>query len=151
MEKETAIVVHPALRGDVGPRAPEARLEEAVGLASAIDLEVVYAEVANVNAPRAATLIGGGKIDEICARLDGMEPRPGLVIIDGALSPVQHRNLEKAFNAKVLDRTALILEIFGARAQTAEGRLQVDLAHLEYQRSRLVRSWTHLERTRRER
>ncbi len=140
--------MHPALRGDAGARAPSARLEEAVGLAAAIDLDVVHDEVATVNAPRAATLIGGGKIDELRARLDAMDPRPGLVIIDGALSPVQHRNLEKAFDAKVLDRTALILEIFGARAQTAEGRLQVDLAHLEYQRSRLVRSWTHLERQR---
>lgn len=146
--KETAIVIHPALRGDGKPRAPAARLEEAVGLAAAIDLDIIHAEVAPVNAPRAATLIGGGKIDEIRARLDTCDPRPGLVIIDGALSPVQHRNLEKAFDAKVLDRTALILEIFGDRAQTGEGRLQVDLAHLEYQRSRLVRSWTHLERQR---
>ncbi len=146
--KETAIVIHPALRGDGKPRAPSARLEEAVGLAAAIDLDVIHAEVAQVNAPRAATLIGGGKIDEIRARLDACDPRPGLVIMDGALSPVQHRNLEKAFDAKVLDRTALILEIFGDRAQTGEGRLQVDLAHLEYQRSRLVRSWTHLERQR---
>ncbi len=146
--QETAIVIHPALRGVAGPRAPSARLEEAVGLAAAINLDIVYDEVATVNAPQAATLIGGGKIDEIRARLDATEPRPGLVIVDGALSPVQHRNLEKAFEAKVLDRTALILEIFGARAQTAEGTLQVDLAHLEYQRSRLVRSWTHLERQR---
>lgn len=147
-DQETALVIHPALRTDTGARAPSARLEEAVGLAAAIDLDVVVAEVLTVNAPQAATLIGGGKIDEIRARLDGMDPRPGLVVIDGALSPVQHRNLEKALNAKVLDRTALILEIFGARAQTAEGRLQVDLAHLQYQRSRLVRSWTHLERQR---
>jgi len=146
--KETAIVIHPALRGDGGTRAPSARLDEAVGLAAAINLDIIYAEVATVNAPRAATLIGGGKIDEIRARLDASDPRPGLVIVDGALSPVQHRNLEKALDAKVLDRTALILEIFGARAQTAEGRLQVDLAHLDYQRSRLVRSWTHLERQR---
>ena len=146
--KETAIVIHPALRGDGKPRAPSARLDEAVGLAAAIDLDVIHAEVAPVNTPRAATLIGGGKIEEIRARLDAQNPRPALVIIDGALSPVQHRNLEKAFDAKVLDRTALILEIFGDRAQTGEGRLQVDLAHLEYQRSRLVRSWTHLERQR---
>ncbi len=136
------------MRGDAGSRAPSARLDEAVGLAAAINLDVVHAEVATVNAPRAATLIGGGKIEELRARLDAADPRPGLVIVDGALSPVQHRNLEKALDAKVLDRTALILEIFGARAQTAEGRLQVDLAHLEYQRSRLVRSWTHLERQR---
>ncbi|MEO1251001.1 MAG: GTPase HflX [Pseudomonadota bacterium] len=147
-QTETAIVVHPALRSGAGARAPEARLEEAVGLAAAIDLEIVHAEVATVNEPRASTLIGGGKIAEIRARLDAADPRPGLVIVDGALSPVQHRNLETAWDAKVLDRTALILEIFGDRAQTAEGRLQVDLAHLDYQRSRLVRSWTHLERQR---
>lgn len=127
---------------------PEARLEEAAGLALAIDLDVVATGVVNVIQPRPSTLIGGGKVEEIRADLDARDPRPGLVIVDGALSPVQHRNLEKAWNAKVLDRTALILEIFGARAQTAEGRLQVELAHLDYQRSRLVRSWTHLERQR---
>lgn len=136
------------MRSDTGARAPSARLEEAVGLAAAIELDVVASAVVTVNAPQAATLIGGGKIGEIRAQLDAVETRPGLVVIDGALSPVQHRNLEKALDAKVLDRTALILEIFGARAQTAEGRLQVDLAHLQYQRSRLVRSWTHLERQR---
>lgn len=145
---ESAIVIHPALRGAVGARAPEARLEEAVGLALAINLNVVDADVVPVTQPRPSTLIGGGKVDDILARLDSYETRPGLVIIDGALTPVQHRNLEKAWNAKVLDRTALILEIFGERAQTAEGRLQVELAHLDYQRSRLVRSWTHLERQR---
>ena len=143
-----AIVVHPALRGDDGLRSPEARLEEAAGLAAAIDLDVVATMIARVVTPRSATLLGGGKVEEIKALLDLHEPRPSLVIVDGALTPVQHRNLEKEWNAKVLDRTALILEIFGARAQTAEGRLQVDLAHLNYQRSRLVRSWTHLERQR---
>ncbi|PQA85774.1 GTPase HflX [Hyphococcus luteus] len=143
-----AVVVHPAIRGEEGLRDPEARLEEAVGLAAAIDLEVVASEIAPVVKPRPATLMGAGKVEEIKARLDGFEPRPALVIIDGALTPVQHRNLERELNAKVLDRTALILEIFGDRAQTAEGRLQVDLAHLNYQRSRLVRSWTHLERQR---
>lgn len=129
-------------------RAPEARLEEAIGLAAAIGLEVRHSEVVSINQPRAATLLGGGKIEDIRALLDGAIERPGLVIIDGLLTPVQHRNLEKEWDAKVLDRTALILEIFGARAQTAEGRLQVELAHLDYQRSRLVRSWTHLERQR---
>jgi GTP-binding protein HflX len=148
IEPELPIVIHPAIRGEGGSRAPEDRLEEAVGLAAAIDLTVVHSELAIVNQPRASTLIGGGKIDDIRKRLDSADPRPGLVIVDGMLSPVQHRNLEKAWNAKVLDRTALILEIFGDRAQTAEGRLQVDLAHLDYQRSRLVRSWTHLERQR---
>ena len=147
-DREAAIVIHPALRGGVGQRSSEARLEEAVGLAAAIDLDVLDAEVVAVVQPRPATLIGGGKVAELRERLDAFERRPGLVIVDGALTPVQHRNLEKAWNAKVLDRTALILEIFGDRAQTAEGRLQVDLAHLEYQRSRLVRSWTHLERQR---
>lgn len=147
-DRESVIVIHPALKGAGGARLPEARLEEAVGLAAAIDLNVVEAEVATVVQPKPATLLGGGKVEEIRARLDAYEQRPGLVIVDGALTPVQHRNLETAWNAKVLDRTALILEIFGARAQTAEGRLQVDLAHLNYQRSRLVRSWTHLERQR---
>ncbi len=143
-----AIVVHPALRGEEGLRDPEARLEEAVGLAAAIDLKIVAADVAPVVKPRPATLMGAGKVEEIRTKLDSFEPRPALVIVDGALTPVQHRNLEREWDAKVLDRTALILEIFGDRAQTAEGRLQVDLAHLNYQRSRLVRSWTHLERQR---
>ncbi len=147
-QNSLAIVVHPALRGDERLRDSNARLEEAVGLAAAINLEIVEALVAPIVKPRAATLIGEGKIAEINAKLDAHSPRPSLVIVDGALTPVQHRNLEKEWNAKVLDRTALILEIFGARAQTAEGRLQVELAHLNYQRSRLVRSWTHLERQR---
>lgn len=130
-------------------RAPDARLDEATGLAEAIDLTVVERLIAPVTTPRPATLLGRGKVEEIRALLDrDPEQRPGLVIVDCGLSPVQHRNLEKAWHAKVLDRTGLILEIFGARAQTAEGRLQVDLAHLTYQRSRLVRSWTHLERQR---
>jgi GTP-binding protein HflX len=147
-ENFSAIVVHPAFRGSEAIRSPDARLEEAVGLAAAINLEVMTALIAPVVKPRPATLLGSGKVEEINALLDSFTPRPALVIVDGALSPVQHRNLEKEWNAKVLDRTALILEIFGARAQTAEGRLQVELAHLDYQRSRLVRSWTHLERQR---
>ena len=147
-DKQSAIVIHPAQKTDAGARLPEARLEEAVGLALAIDLDVVASEVVTVTRPRPATLLGGGKVEEIGDFLDAFSPRPELVIIDGALSPVQHRNLEKEWNAKVLDRTALILEIFGERAQTAEGSLQVELAHLDYQRSRLVRSWTHLERQR---
>ncbi|NOX84142.1 MAG: GTPase HflX [Alphaproteobacteria bacterium] len=147
-EQVSVIIIHPALKGAAGARLPEARLEEAAGLAAAINLCVVDTKVISVNRPRPATLIGGGKVDEIRAQLDATEPRPGLVIVDGALTPVQHRNLETAWDVKVLDRTALILEIFGERAQTAEGRLQVELAHLDYQRSRLVRSWTHLERQR---
>ncbi|MGD9799102.1 MAG: GTPase HflX, partial [Parvularculaceae bacterium] len=141
-------MIHVAFADDDRRRSPEARLEEAIGLAEAIDLKVVFAEVALVSNPRPATLIGSGRVEAIAAKLNASDPRPGLVIVDAALSPVQHRNLEKAWNAKVLDRTALILEIFGARARTAEGRLQVDLAHLTYQKSRLVRSWTHLERQR---
>lgn len=143
-----AVVVHPALAGETGMRTPEARLEEAVGLAAAINLEVVEATIAPLGRPTPATYLGSGKVSAIRADLDARTPRPGLVIIDCALSPVQHRNLERELDAKVLDRTALILEIFGARARTSEGRLQVELAHLTYQRSRLVRSWTHLERQR---
>ncbi len=145
--RETALIIHPA-RDAAIHRSPEAMLEEARGLAEAIDLVVVDALVAPISRPRPATLFGLGKLTEIRDRLDAETTRPGLVIVDGPLTPVQHRNLEKEWNAKVLDRTALILEIFGARASTAEGRLQVDLAHLNYQRSRLVRSWTHLERQR---
>ncbi|MCB2113703.1 MAG: GTPase HflX [Parvularculaceae bacterium] len=143
-----AFVIHVDFDGVERRRSSSARLEEAVGLAQAIDLNVVFAEVANISDPRPATLLGRGRVQAIEDRLNGTEPRPGLVIVDTALSPVQHRNLENAWRTKVLDRTALILEIFGERAQTAEGRLQVDLAHLTYQKSRLVRSWTHLERQR---
>ncbi|MEX0644581.1 MAG: GTPase HflX [Parvularculaceae bacterium] len=143
-----AVVVHPELASEAGLRTARAKLDEAVGLAAAIDLTVARELIAPIHRPTPATFLGSGKVDEIRAILDGEEPRPGLVIVDHALSPVQHRNLEKEWNAKVLDRTALILEIFGERAQTSEGRLQVELAHLSYQRSRLVRSWTHLERQR---
>ena len=127
-------------------RSPESRLEEASGLAEAIDLDVVYGAVVPINDPRPATLLGTGKIEEIKAKLD--EHDSGLVIVDHPLTPVQQRNLEKAWNVKVIDRTGLILEIFGRRASTKEGTLQVDLAHLNYQKGRLVRSWTHLERQR---
>ena len=127
-------------------RSTEARREEAVGLAMAIDLDVVSCVIVKVNQLRPATLIGTGKIDEI--KVEVLAGAVDLVIVDHALTPVQQRNLEKAWNAKVLDRTGLILEIFGARARTKEGRLQVELAHLNYQKSRLVRSWTHLERQR---
>jgi GTP-binding protein HflX len=127
-------------------RSNEARLEEAVGLARAIDLTITEKIIVSVNEPRPATLIGTGKIEEIKAMLDATDA--GLVIVDHPLTPVQQRNLEKAWNAKVIDRTGLILEIFGRRASTKEGTLQVDLAHLNYQKGRLVRSWTHLERQR---
>ncbi|HEY8579438.1 MAG TPA: GTPase HflX, partial [Beijerinckiaceae bacterium] len=127
-------------------REPAARIEEAEGLARAIDLDVVAAVVAPLNQIRPATYLGAGKVEEIAERAKAEEV--GLVMVDCSLSPVQQRNLEKAFGAKVIDRTGLILEIFGRRARTREGALQVELAHLGYQKSRLVRSWTHLERQR---
>ncbi len=127
-------------------RSNEARLEEAIGLARAIDLEIVQGLIVPISQPRPGTLMGTGKIEEIKALLD--EHDAGLVIVDHPLTPVQQRNLEKEWQAKVIDRTGLILEIFGRRASTKEGTLQVDLAHLNYQKGRLVRSWTHLERQR---
>jgi len=127
-------------------RSPQARLEEAVGLAGAIDLETVHAEIVTVNDPRPATLLGTGKVDEFAEIVKDRQAE--LVFVDHPLTPVQQRNLEKSLNAKVLDRTGIILEIFGRRARTREGVLQVDLAHLNYQKGRLVRSWTHLERQR---
>jgi len=127
-------------------RDAEARLEEAVGLTAAIHLDIAWAGVAPLARPVPATLLGSGKVAEIAALAGEYEPE--IVVVNAALTPVQQRNLEKAWGTKVLDRTALILEIFGERAQTREGRLQVELAHLSYQRSRLVRSWTHLERQR---
>ena len=127
-------------------RDSEARLEEAVGLARAIDLTIADALIAPVSQIRPATYLGKGKVEEISGLVRGHDIE--LVVMDCALSPIQQRNLEKAWNTKVLDRTGLILEIFGRRAKTKEGALQVELAHLNYQRSRLVRSWTHLERQR---
>jgi len=124
----------------------EARLDEANGLARAIDLVVADALIAPLSAIRPATYLGKGKVEEIVGLVTGQNIE--LVVMDCALSPIQQRNLEKAWNTKVLDRTGLILEIFGRRAKTKEGALQVELAHLNYQRSRLVRSWTHLERQR---
>ena len=135
----------PATR-DASERSPQARLEEAVGLAAAIDLDVKASGLVPVPNPRPATLFGSGKVEELSGLVRAEEA--GLVIVDHPLTPVQQRNLETAWNAKVLDRTGLILEIFGQRARTREGRLQVELAHLTYQKSRLVRSWTHLERQR---
>src|SRR5438094_3162162 len=127
-------------------RGSEARLEEATGLARAIDLTISDALIAPISQIRPATYLGKGKVEEITGLIAGHDIE--LVVMDCALSPIQQRNLEKAWNAKVLDRTGLILEIFGRRAKTKEGALQVELAHLNYQRSRLVRSWTHLERQR---
>jgi GTP-binding protein HflX len=127
-------------------RSAPARLEEAIGLAGAIDLDTVHSSIVTVNDPRPATLLGTGKLEEFAAIVKEHEAE--LVFIDHPLTPVQQRNLEKALNAKVLDRTGIILEIFGRRARTREGTLQVELAHLNYQKGRLVRSWTHLERQR---
>ena len=131
---------------DGAGRDAGARLEEAVGLALAIDLTIVAALAVNLGSIRPATFLGKGKVDEIAGLVAA--DTVGLVVMDCALSPVQQRNLERAWNAKVIDRTGLILEIFGRRARTKEGALQVELAHLNYQKSRLVRSWTHLERQR---
>ena len=127
-------------------RDPEARLDEAAGLARAIDLDVAEAIIAPVTQIRPATYLGKGKVEEFTGLIAAHHA--DLVVMDCALSPIQQRNLEKAWSTKVLDRTGLILEIFGRRAKTKEGALQVELAHLNYQRSRLVRSWTHLERQR---
>lgn len=127
-------------------RSNDARLEEAKGLARAINLDIVFAEAIIVNMPRPATLLGVGKVEEIAEMIKERDIE--LVIVDHSLTPVQQRNLEKEWNVKVIDRTGLILEIFGERARTKEGTLQVELAHLNYQKGRLVRSWTHLERQR---
>ncbi|HWI85261.1 MAG TPA: GTPase HflX [Sphingomonas sp.] len=139
-----AVIALPEL--NTGLRDTEARLEEAAGLAAAIGLEVVDRLAFRLRQPKPATLFGSGQVEQIAtaARLHDAE----LIVIDAALTPVQQQNLEKACEAKVIDRTGLILEIFGERAATAEGRLQVELAHLDYQAGRLVRSWTHLERQR---
>jgi GTP-binding protein HflX len=146
----TAFVIHVEpknrSRPDVALRDARARLAEAVGLTAAIHLDVVEAQVAPLARPTPATLLGTGKVEEIAQLAKAREP--DVIIVNAHLTPVQQRNLEKAWNSKVLDRTAVILEIFGERAATREGRLQVELAHLNYQRSRLVRSWTHLERQR---
>jgi GTP-binding protein HflX len=141
-----ALVLHPVLQTLEDGRDPEAKLEEAVGLAAAIDLDVAAAQIVRVNHPQPGTLLGSGKVREVADLV--AETEATLVVVDHALSPVQQRNLERAWKAKVIDRTGLILEIFGARANTREGTLQVELAALTYQRSRLVRSWTHLERQR---
>lgn len=141
-----AVVVHPVLPDDSSLHRPEHALDEACGLALAIRLDVVGRRLVTVRRPRPATLIGGGVVEEIADLVRDLEVT--VVIVDAALSPVQQRNLERAWQTKVIDRTGLILEIFGERARTREGRLQVELAALSYQRTRLVRSWTHLERQR---
>jgi GTP-binding protein HflX len=146
-----ALVIEPVLRrgpaqAAAGARSAAAKLDEAIGLACAIDLAVEQSGIVMLGALRPATYLGKGKVDEIAGLVKTAEA--GIVVMDCALSPVQQRNLEKAWNAKVIDRTGLILEIFGRRARTREGALQVEHAHLTYQKSRLVRSWTHLERQR---
>lgn len=151
---ETVIVLHPELSfraaekgGGAGAvRKPEASLEEAVGLAAAIDLKVAHREIIRLQKITPATLIGSGAVERVGILVK--ELKAGLVFVDRALSPIQQRNLEKAWQCKVIDRTGLILEIFGARARTKEGQIQVDLAALSYQRSRLVKAWSHLERQR---
>ncbi len=147
--RAAATTDYPEFDASVNPgpmRSLGSSIEEATGLARAIDLDVVKAIGVPVRALRPATLFGKGKVEEIGEMISSLDA--GLAIIDSAISPVQQQNLEEAWNCKVLDRTGLILEIFGERARTREGRAQVELAHLNYQKGRLVRSWTHLERQR---
>ncbi|WP_370688665.1 GTPase HflX [Roseomonas sp. GC11] len=139
------VIPFPDHRGAAN-RAAEAKLAEAVGLAASIGLTIVHSAVFPLRGRRPSTLLGEGQVE--MARLAIEENQIGVVVVDAALSPVQQRNLEREWHCKVIDRTGLILEIFGERARTKEGTLQVELAHLEYQRTRLVRSWTHLERQR---
>jgi len=127
-------------------RGPQARLDEIIGLAAAIDLDIVAHEIVTLSALKPGSYFGKGTLERLDTIIKSQDV--GVVIVDTQLSPVQQRNLERAWDCKVLDRTGIILEIFGERARTKEGRLQVDLAHMTYQRSRLVRSWTHLERQR---
>ncbi len=149
-----AMIIEPVLqiRGENSPqdlraiRSPEARLDEAIGLSAAINLDIAQSGIVRINNPKPATLFGEGKVAELAGMV--VSDELDLVVIDHPLSPVQQRNLERRLKTKVIDRTGLILEIFGDRARTKEGRLQVDLAHLTWQKSRLVRSWTHLERQR---
>ncbi|MFL6734020.1 MAG: GTPase HflX [Sphingomicrobium sp.] len=143
---ERAIIVVPERVGDGSRRSPDARLEEAEGLAEAIGIQVVGRRAFRLRNIRPATLMGKGQVEEIAGLAKEHDAK--LLIVDSALTPVQQKNLEQEAGTKVIDRTGLILEIFGERAATAEGRMQVELAHLDYQAGRLVRSWTHLERQR---
>ena len=149
-EATRAIVIHVEPKTNKAKHSYErdaaSKLEETMGLADAIDLEIELALIAPLVAPKPATYIGSGKVEEIAGKVKELGAE--LVVVNAQLSPIQQRNLETAWGAKVLDRTGLILEIFGRRASTREGSLQVELAHLQYQKSRLVRSWTHLERQR---
>jgi len=143
---EKAVLVVPELAGSGVRRSLEARVEEAAGLAEAIGIQITARKAFRVRSPRPATLLGKGQVEEIAEAI--REQGAGLLIVDAALTPIQQKNLEDQTGAKAIDRTGLILEIFGERAATAEGRMQVELAHLDYQAGRLVRSWTHLERQR---
>ena len=143
---ERAVIAVPELPREGARRSADARVEEAGGLAAAIGIDVIAAKPFRVRTVRPATLLGKGQVEEIAELAKEHEAR--LLIVDAALAPIQQKNLEDEVGAKVIDRTGLILEIFGERAATAEGQLQVELAHLEYQAGRLVRSWTHLERQR---
>ena len=143
---EKALIVHPIRTGSHSLRDPEGRLQEAAGLAEALDLEVVGGETAPLRKLMPATLFGSGKVRELGDLANALHA--DVVVVDDALSPIQQRNLERAWERKVIDRTGLILEIFARRARTREGKLQVELARLQYERSRLVRTWTHLERQR---
>ena len=143
---QQALVIQPHIRSWRLPREADVMLDEAVGLAEAISLDVVYGDIVSLSAPQASTFLRAGQCERISEIAEDYD-HP-LVIVNASLSPVQQRNLENKLSCKVIDRTALILEIFGARAQTHAGRLQVELAAMMFQRSRLVRSWTHLERQR---
>lgn len=143
-ERALVVGIEQQTRGE--GRSTEARLEEAVGLAAAIGVEIVGRRTFRLRTPRPATLLGKGQVEEIAGMVKAEEA--GLLVVDAPLTPVQQKSLEEQVGTKVIDRTGLILEIFGERAATAEGRLQVELAHLDYQAGRLVRSWTHLERQR---
>ena len=143
---QRALILHPVRPRATSLRSPEARAAEAAGLAEALDLVVADVQVAPLRKTTPATLFGRGKVDELAERCRDIDA--DVVVVDDELTPVQQRNLEKAWEVKVVDRSGLILEIFARRARTREGKLQVELARLQYERSRLVRTWTHLERQR---
>lgn len=151
--RDTVFIVHPVLFRSAKPEnssvyepSIDEQMEEAIGLTKAIDLEILDARTVKVSRPHPGTLLGAGVAQEIGEYCE--DEQPTIVFVNHALAPIQQKNLEEAWNTKVIDRTGLILEIFGARAQTREGQLQVEVAALEFQKSRLVRAWTHLERQR---
>ena len=146
LDPHKALIIHPQAKNKRSNRDIEDVIEEIQGLARAIELEVIETRIVKYSKISAGSFFGKGIVEDVADNIKKIEPN--VVIVNNSLSPVQQRNLEKEWNVKVIDRTGLILEIFGARAQTKEGRLQVELAALDYQRSRLVRSWTHLERQR---